>query len=238
MNSLAYRILELIVVAMLLSFPVDFARANAAHRGRVGILNIMDLDAVHLHFGLTRFGGKEEKHVLPNGPLPAYINVELKKKLSEFGYEVLFVESSLPREDYPGYLVSKGWRDLKLTGPGKAIVKDLVERENLDFVVLLEDFARSVGLHPGTVVSGHGLYTKAYIGDTNVPTSRIFGGFIGAVVSGSTPRLLGTSAPPYMTVTEVNSMDADALPRIEAEVRSFADQVVAGLVMYLDGTFE
>lgn len=237
MNRLANGILRLIFVALLLGFLVDFASANAAPRGRVGILNVMASDAVHLHFGISRFGDKKERHSLPGGPLPEYINLELKKKLGELGYDVLMVESSLPREDYPGYLVSKGWRDFKITKPAKAIVKDLVERENLDFVLLLEDFARNDGLYLGTAVYGHGLYTKAYIGDTKVPTSKIFGGFIGAVVSGADLRLLGTSAPLYMTVTEINALDANGLSSIEASVRLFADQLVAGLVMYLDGTF-
>ena len=236
MNSFANRIWGFIVV-VLLCFPMDIACANVVPRGRVGIVNVMARDAVHFHFGISRFGDKDEGHSLPSGPLPEYINLELKQKLGGLGYDVVVVESSLPRKDYPGYLVEKGWRDLKLTKRGKAIVKELVERERLDFVLLLEDFSRNDGLHPGTTVHGHGLYTKAYIGETRVPTAKIFGAFIAAAVSGSDARLLGTSAPPYMVVTEVNALDSEGLSSIEPSLRLLADQAVTGLVMYLDGPF-
>ena len=238
MNRIWMICLRSVGVISLLILAAQFAWAEDAARGRVAVLNIMDTDVVHIHFGVTAFGDEDSHYSLPNGPLPDYIAVELKNKLKALGYDVVIVDAPLPVEDYPGFLVTKGWRDYKLTRAGREMVEKIVEREKADFVVLLEDYARSDVFQPaGASVSGHGLYTIGFIGKPRVPTSKVFGGFIGAVVTDRL-KLLGTSAPPYMETVDLSSLDKDGLLRIEGSLRLFSDQVISGLVMYLDGTFQ
>ncbi|MBT8338944.1 MAG: hypothetical protein HKP58_03995 [Desulfatitalea sp.] len=168
---LALTLLGCSTTPKMLPIPVfDIAKGS-----RIGVINFVGPRINHYHVGTTVFNNFEKEYEV-NWDIPGFINDEIRRQMSEIGYETVIIESDEHLKSNLKDIVVKEGDRYDLSSSVTPIFKKLANDYDIDMLYVLKPLKASLFVPNITIeAENYGVATRSFLGIGSTQAFAIIG---------------------------------------------------------------
>lgn len=137
---------------------------NLSHNSTVGIINLIDIEATHTHFGTTAFNNFEKKYPV-SWDFPNKVEQELTDKIKRLtGLNVISIEPSKTISENESILIDMTW-NLKINSKLIPEIRNIMQQYKVNMLLIIRDFqGEDYFTGTGKYLKNYGLFTRSFLG--------------------------------------------------------------------------